>query len=182
MVKLNQKDFAALPEVAVSKARISAAIKSGVLSESVTKKAGKGRGGNDIYEIDKAKGIEEWRNNRDISRMPDPEKADAARDLAGELKSGDGKSNYQKAKTMAAFYDAQIKKLEYGEMAGDLVRADQVKAAAFRAARNVRDAILNLPGRVSQEIATMSDAHAIEMYLMDQLSETLEGLGDAGGS
>lgn len=177
MPKLNQTDFA--KEVGASKVRIHAAIKSGILSESVTIKKGGGRGGNDTYEIDLEKGKREWAENRDISRIPDSDKAEAARDLAGDLK-GEKKGAYAQAKTMGAVYDAQMKKLEYGMLAGTLVKADEVKAAAFKAARGVRDAILNLPGRVAPEIANMTDAHTIEIFLLEKLSEALEELGNVG--
>lgn len=178
MPKVDQKTFA--EKVGVTKGRISAAIRSGILKNSVTV-TGKGRGGNSTYEIDLDKGIEEWNANRNVSHTPDPDNAAAGRELGKELSDKENPKNvndFVKAKTIREKYNAAMAKIEYEERVGKLVPVEDVKREAFKRARTVRDAILNLPGRIAAEIANMNDVHTVEMYLIEQLSQALEDLGN----
>lgn len=183
MAEVDQKTFAEL--VGATKQRISAAIKSGILVESV-RQDGVGRGGNPIYKIDAEKGKAEWDANRDITRIPDPDKAEAQRILSKGLNDADGADRddsgnkvpaYQKSKSIAAAFEAKLKQLDYLERAKKLISVDDVKAEYFKRGRLLRDAIMVIPGRVSSELANMDDAHAIEVFLTNHLAEALEDLG-----
>ncbi len=59
---------------------------------------------------------------------------------------------------------AELFELELAEKRGELVKADDVRKAAFEKARIARSALMTLPDRVSQLVAAESDAsrcHAI---------------------
>jgi len=91
---------------------------------------------------------------------------------AGDTK----KLSFTEAQTVKAQYDAKLKELEYGEKSKALVKVSAVDAEFFNVARLVRDAILNVPGRVSAELAGLTDQHMIEIRITGELTKALEEL------
>jgi hypothetical protein len=76
--------------------------------------------------------------------------------------------SYTKARTAREAYNAQLARLEYEERSGKLVNADEVRAEAFKLARTVRDAMMNIPDRISAELVGQTDArdiHALEALI-----------------
>ena len=59
---------------------------------------------------------------------------------------------------------------------GQYVDAEQVNKEAFQAARATRDALLNIPGRVSHLLASVSEADPIYEILTQEIRTALEGL------
>lgn len=166
--KVDAAAFAA--RLGVTKQRVSTAIKAGVLTEkSVTVKTAKG--GKKKYEIDLEAGLKEWADNIDPSKQRDTAKQAATKEMDGGTSS-----NYQRARAVKETFAAKLAQLEYQEKAGVLVRADQVKAEAFRVARNVRDSLMGLPERVCAELAHMTEPREIAIYLRAQLAEGLKDL------
>ena len=80
------------------------------------------------------------------------------------------------AQTLKANYAAELKKLEYEEKNGDLIPKDIVEKEAFEIGRRVRDSILNIPNRISQELSAMHNPHKIAEKLTSDLIEALEEL------
>lgn len=93
-----------------------------------------------------------------------------------EVESGNPASSFAKSRAIKEDYLARLAKLEFEEKSGKLVEADQVKDEAFRVARTVRDSILNVPDRISAELAAESDAFKIHQRLTDELRKALEML------
>lgn len=155
----------------LSKQRVVEGIKSGLLKNSVTVTK---KGSRNTYSIDLESGLSEWAANVDPSKQRDQQKQNdtKAMDAAGGL------SNYQKAKAIKETFAAKLAQLEYEEKAGKLVPAAQVKAEAFKIARNVRDSLMGLPERVSAELAHMKEPREIAIYLRSQLAEALKDLQD----
>lgn len=73
-------------------------------------------------------------------------------------------------------YQAAIRKLTYKEKCGELVSREQVDKEAFDTARQVRDAILSIPDRLSAQLAAMDDHEAIHTLLLKEIRHVLEGL------
>ena len=69
-----------------------------------------------------------------------------------------------------------MKKLEYEEKSGDLLKKDAVKKSAFETGRKVRDAILNIPDRVGAELASITDVFIVKEKLSKELIQALEEL------
>lgn len=171
MPQVTVAEFAA--KLKVSKQRVEAGIKSGLLksSLSVTKK-----GTRNFYKIDLEAGLQEWADNIDPAKQRDPAKqadTNKAMDAVGGTPS-----QYQRAKAVKETYAAQLARLEYEEKAGKLVPAAQVKAEAFKVARNVRDSLMGLPERVAAELAHMTEPREIAIYLRAQLADGLKDLQD----
>lgn len=166
MTTVNAADFA--KHLKVSKQRVVKGIETGLLKSSVkvTKK-----GKRKFYEIDLEKGLKEWADNIDPAKQRDNEKQAETRSL-----EGGGTSHYQRAKAVKEHYGAQMARLQYEELAGKLIPAAQVKAEAFRVARNVRDTLMGLPERVSAELAHMTEPREIAIYLRAQIADSLKDL------
>lgn len=170
MPKVDAAEFAR--HAKISKQRVTEGIKSGILKASVTVKK---RGSRNSYEIDLERGLKEWADNVDPAMQRDQSKQNDTRAMNGDA---GGTSNYQRARAVKETYAAQLAKLEYEEKAGKLVPAAQVKAEAFKVARNVRDSLMGLPERVSAELAHMKEPREIAIYLRAQIADALKDLED----
>ena len=62
---------------------------------------------------------------------------------------------------------------------GKLVSADEVRIAAFRRARIVRDGMLNLPDRLAAILAAEQDATKVHTLLTNEIRTVLVELSDA---
>ena len=72
----------------------------------------------------------------------------------------------------------KILKLERQEKEQSLIPPDNMKETLFRKGRVIRDAMLNLPDRVSSLVATMQDAGEIHMLLTNEIRSILEELSN----
>lgn len=160
-------------KIGVTRQRVLKAIQDGVLSESITSAK---HGSKIRYTIDEEKGLKEWADNIDPSKQREPEKAAETKELS--KKSGEGSSNYQKAKAMKEFYNAKLAELEFQEKAGKLVSSARVKAESFKIGRRVRDSLMSVPERVAAEIAAMDEPRSISIYLKEQIAAALKDLED----
>ena len=80
------------------------------------------------------------------------------------------------AQKLQAQYKAALLKLEYDEKSGALTSMAKVKIDFFNIARTTRDAILNIPAKISAELASITDAHIVSEKLTSELIEALEEL------
>lgn len=87
--------------------------------------------------------------------------------------------NFNESRAKREAYQAELARLEYEEKQGTLVNAEAVKKEAFRTARLVRDAMLNIADRIAAELAANTDAFAVHKQLTDEIRTALNGaLGD----
>lgn len=75
-------------------------------------------------------------------------------------------------------YKAEKARLEALQGRGELVPASEVKAAAFNAARSVRDALMALPDRLAAQLAGTADARLCHTLLTEELRVALRSLAD----
>lgn len=90
-----------------------------------------------------------------------------------------GAPSYAQSRAIREAYQARLAKLEYEEKSGKLVAVDQVKADAFRAARALRDALLNISGRIAHQLAHEKDPARISARIDGEIREALRAV--AGG-
>ncbi len=64
---------------------------------------------------------------------------------------------FSQARTLNETYKARTTRLEFERLSGTLVRADDVRLAAFNAARRARDLLLAVPDRLAAVLAGTSD-------------------------
>ena len=152
---------------------VMAAISSGRLHASVKRK---GQG----YHIDAELADEEWLSNTDIGQgAPAHAKSRGSLPHPSELPQhlDDGQPiTYAEARAQHERFKARLAQLELEQREGKLVEADVVKREAFRTARLVRDALLNLPDRVAGELAAESNQFKIHQRLTSEIRRALEDL------
>lgn len=166
----------------VSAAAVSKAAKEGRLRNSLVR----GKSGR-IEKIDVILANTEWEQNTDLSkvrfknRQPieapvPPPAAPAPMNLELPLPEApsarDSRHNYE-------LYKSKLARLEYEQKSGRLVEADAVKDEAYKLARGLRDALMNIPDRLATEIVGMSDAHAIHQRISDEIRMALGTLINA---
>ena len=80
------------------------------------------------------------------------------------------------AQKLQAQYKAALMKLEYEEKSGKLVNIETVEKDWFDTARLTRDAVLNISGRISSELATISSVHLVNKRMIEELNKALTEL------
>lgn len=154
----------------VSPQAVFDAIDKGRLVESVERKPS----GRYLVDVDAADA--EWAANTNAgtgslahaSRQPEP---------PPELPSDDdAPMTYAEARAQHERFKARLAQLELEQREGTLVEAEGVKREAFRVARVVRDALLNLPDRVAGELAAETNQFKVHQRLTQELRRALEDL------
>jgi phage terminase Nu1 subunit (DNA packaging protein) len=72
----------------------------------------------------------------------------------------------------------KLAELDRKQREGELVERGEVEEAAFASARRVRDALMNIPGRVASLYAAETDPHKIHQNLEDEIRTVLIDLID----
>lgn len=85
---------------------------------------------------------------------------------------------FAQARAVRELYAARLARLEFEERQGKLVSVDQMKVEIFRKARQVRDRMMAIPGRVADQLAGETDARAIRTVLEKEIRMALEALND----
>jgi hypothetical protein len=128
-------------------------------------------------KIDPDLADKEWAENTDPStpknrvtgkprQTRNPDEASAPMDLGGETSPSTG---YAKARAVREVYNAQNAKLDLDLKRGALVRADEVRIAAFSMARKTRDQLIALPERLSTLLAATEDAAEVHKILEEEI-------------
>lgn len=177
MATVGLREYSRMREV--SPEAVRKAIKSGRLAASVTYDA-KG-----WPRIDPAVADGEWGNfthpthggARNKKAAPEPEIQSVTDDEpAAPRQSGNAAQTFAQSRAIKEAYLARLAKLDYEEKSGKLISADGVKNDAFKMARIVRDSILNIPDRISAELASEAEPFKIHKLLSDELRKALETL------
>ncbi len=113
----------------------------------------------------------EWVNNTDESQKPH---TTHARSGAPEMYT------YAEARAVRANYEAKLLKLKYEKETAKLVDSEEMKSKIFQAVRTTRDAIMNIPDRISGILAAEGDQYQIHNILARELRQALEELSRAG--
>ena len=147
--------------VEVSHTAVLKAIREGRLTDSVKFDLNGSPVGIDID-----KGKQEWALNN-----PSPVREEIAKVNNVESKLPSGPS-YAQARAVRENYMARIAKLLFEEKIGKLVDADAVKLKSFETARTIRDYILNIPNRISSELASETDPVKIHAMLTKEFTDS----------
>lgn len=170
---------------------VSKAIAAGRLLNAVHRKEGAGRGQKVL--IDPAVADSEWEQNTnpaqkrkegtklapretlfDEGPLPDP----VASEATGPSSPSPARTQ-ARAQAVMTSYKAQLTKLEFQQRDGSLVLVDEVELEAFRVARTIRNALLNIPERIASDLAADVDPSSVRNKLVAELNIVLGGLSDA---
>jgi hypothetical protein len=149
----------------ISKAAVNAAISSGRLVNAIKREGRR-------VTLDAAIADAEWTANTRGGRGPAPQPLASGVGLPDAIEAAD----YNASRAKREAYNAELARLEVEEKQGQLVAADDVRKTAFAVARQVRDGMLNIPDRVSAELAAMTDQFEIHRRLTTEIRKALEGV------
>ena len=77
------------------------------------------------------------------------------------------------ARTIKLLIEAKERDFNLKKKLGTLIEADECRETCFNRGRALRDAILNVPARISARLANMSDQFEVEQYLTTELKTAL---------
>jgi len=86
--------------------------------------------------------------------------------------------DYQTSRERREHYTAEQVKLLVDQQRGALVPLEQVKRDAFAMAKAVREALINIPDRVANQLAGETDPAAVHQLLSNELIGALGQLAD----
>jgi hypothetical protein len=159
------------------------AIKRGRLSSKSCQRVGR------QWEIDVDLADEEWQSQTDLLQQRTAEQHRKPRQtgLWGQetARRKNGSSGQHdslvKVQTVRLGYQAELVRLQVEREEGSLVKKTEVDAAAYAKARLTRDRILQIPDRIADELAAISDAGTIHQRLSEELADALlELVGEDG--
>jgi hypothetical protein len=143
------------------------------------------------WRIDPERADREWRENTDQSkprnritgdprhtRAPGEPPRPMDLDGAGGGRSG-AQASYARAHIAREFYMAQLAKLELERRSGEVVRADEVKVAAFNMTRETKERLRAFPGRVAAAIAATQDVDEVKRILEEEIDRVCREISGA---
>lgn len=78
------------------------------------------------------------------------------------------------AKTAKAIYDARLARMDFEEQQRILVKAEEVRSAAFKLARGARDELLTMEDRLSPILASETDLTAVRSIIREEIRRVCE--------
>lgn len=148
----------------VSEAAVRKAVKQGRISKSSSGK------------INPQIADNQWDKNTDPAQIKRPdlsEKPDYSQNSSANSLSG---PSYQQSRAIKEAYSAKLIRLQFEKESKKLISVDEVKVAAFNAARMTRDRILNIPDRVIPQLVGKTDIFEMKEILRNELVKALEEL------
>ena len=148
------------------------------VTESAVRKAinngriNKGKNG----KISPEKADIEWNKNTDpaqLKRASPEEKPDYSQNSAPNSLSG---PSYQQSRAIKEAYGSKLLRLQFEKESKKLISVDDVKIAAFNAARMTRDRVLNIPDRVIPQLVGKTNIFEMKEILKTELIKALEEL------
>jgi len=125
---------------------------------------------NEHGKIDPVQADVDWETQTSPARQTTP--------IADEMPSGQGsKLDFSQARAVRELYAARIARLDFEQRNGTLVSVDQMKLEIFRKARQVRDRMLAIPGRIDAQLAAETDRRTVRKILDGEIRKALEALG-----
>jgi hypothetical protein len=155
----------------VSAPRITKAIQTGIISPVKDKE------GRRMIDVDKADA--EWERNIDKSQIRHPDILAKKEYQTKNKITSAGIPSLTESRAIKEGFLARLAKLDFEEKSGKLILVDRVKQQAFECAQNVRNALLNIPQKISAEIASEVDPFKIEQILDKEIRSALEELSRA---
>jgi phage terminase Nu1 subunit (DNA packaging protein) len=101
----------------------------------------------------------------------------------GPKPAGEAEGTMYRSQERLAAAKAEQAELELAQLRGDMLRADEVKAAAFVAARTARDQLLSIPQRLAPVVASLTDPRDCQRAIEAEVRRVCLALsGGTGGS
>jgi len=115
-------------------------------------------------------------SSKDLDKLPNPEKGQSPKEygeaVVAELGS---KPTITDVNIYRILYQGKLEKLKYEKEKGIVINRDEVEDKAFSVTRALRDKLLSIPERLSNELGAISDPHEIKELLYKEFNKMLEG-------
>lgn len=85
-------------------------------------------------------------------------------------------SEYRTHRATREKFSALKQELEYKQLAGELILVGEAKRIAYTTFRNIRDSVLNVPARLKDQLAAVTDPHQCERIMEEALAAALAGI------
>ena len=154
-------EFATL--IGVSRQAVLEAIKRGRLPKSASK-VGK------LWHVDPELGQVEYRANVDIAKRRNVKADDT------DMETGSGFPAFNESRAKRVYYEAKLCEMEVKLREGKLVDVETIRNKSFKLGRQVRDGMLNIPDRISADLAAETDAFKVHARLTKEIREVLTAL------
>jgi hypothetical protein len=86
--------------------------------------------------------------------------------------------SFSSARTLKERYNAEMKKLDYEERSGKLLRDEDVQKGAFEMYRKTRDTLINIIDRISVQLAAENKEANIRIILENEIRNALTHIRD----
>lgn len=90
-----------------------------------------------------------------------------------------GGGNYLVARGVRKGFLARLAKIQYEEKLGKLINRDEVQGERFNTNRIIRGGVLNIPDRVSAQLAAETDEKKVHEILTTEIRNALNGIADS---
>lgn len=120
------------------------------------------------------------KHRREAGAAPEPMALDGRDGGNGGVPAGGGGTGYARARAAREAVLAQTAKLALDERMGLLVRREDVRIAAFNAARKARDHLIGIPERLAAVLAAIDDVDEIARVLETEIERICGELSGAG--
>lgn len=138
----------------------------------------------DNTNVAKAHQAAQPRADKRPAERPMPQAPVAADLTAGPTGSGNSAASYAKARAVRETFAAKLAQIEFEEKSGNLIPRESVKLAQHSQGMRVREAVLNIPDRVSAALAVALgkgvDPHVVHVTLETELRTILQELAVHG--
>lgn len=141
----------------------------GVKPPQVTRYAQRGMPTHDI------EAARQWKRDNIRERITPPSRPPEGATAAGPPQMADDDGNdYWKSRARREAAEARIAELKLAEQCGELVRTADVRAAMDKRLASLREAILQIPSRLSAVVAAESDQLACHRILEQEMHALLQ--------
>lgn len=158
---------------------VQRAIQSGRISAAVS------RDGRRV-QIDAEVADDEWARNTDAAqargpgaRPPEPQAELFPGSTTPVPTSSNGTGGapvLARSQQVQALFRARLTQLEYDERSGKLCEVAGVQSEAFTVGRMVRDNLLQIPDRISSQLAAETSQVAVHKLLLGEITDALDSL------
>lgn len=154
----------------VDKKAVLYAISSGRIADAVKRLP------NGFRQIHVENGKALWKKNTKPNNMSILNKRGINLDGSTSELPEDDETSLMAAKRRREFALAEIAEIELAERQGKLINIDVVRKVGFEATRIARDALINIPNRIADELAGMNTRDAVYELLSKEIFEALSSL------
>ncbi len=110
-----------------------------------------------------------------LATLPDPKPNQTEEEYGDEIKDLTSSATITDANIFKVIWQGKTEKLKYEKEEGLLISRSEVENKAFNVARSIRDKILSIPERMSNELASIDDPHMIKELLYKEFNVLLDG-------